>query len=292
MSLLTIVALALVVVVVVAVLRTHARGRREPQLPPGDLEPTKASVDAQPARPAPRTEPPQPAEPPPVESTRATIPPMVAEALASEPVSASESDPVTVRPPAHATVPPPATVTVPAPALATVPPPAPATVPPPAPATVRPPAPATVPPPAPATVPRPAPATVRPPAHVPAPAPVPVSAAVAAPAPAAAVTVGTDRASIEAGDPERKKARKLARLLVSEIKLYNEKLVAEGFAAGDLYTRLKDPIDQSIVVFKRRVPEAVRAEFDYMHDELVRQFAAGDASKLGAHYASLRQTPA
>ena len=113
-----------------------------------------------------------------------------------------------------------------------------------------------------------------------------------APAPCAPAAVpakaGAADASIEADDPERKKARKLARLFVSEIELYNEKLVAEGLVAGDLYTRLKDPIEQSIVVFHRRVPEAVRA--DYMHDELVRQLAGGDESKLGTLYASLRRT--
>jgi hypothetical protein len=103
------------------------------------------------------------------------------------------------------------------------------------------------------------------------------------------VSAPADRAAFEADDPERKKARKLARLFVSEIKLYNEELVAEGFAAGDLYTRLKDPIDQSVVVFRRRVPEAVRAEFDYLHDELVRQLAGGDASKLGPHYVRPRR---
>jgi hypothetical protein len=210
MSVLTIAVLALAVVIVV--LRTVARGRREPLLPPGDLEPTRATVDAQRAKPEPRTEPPEPAEPP-VESTRPTIPPMVVEALASEPESTSEAAPAGV------------------PALASVPAPAPAAVP---------------------------------------------------------AKTGADHASIEADDPERKKARKLARLFVSEIKLYNEKLVAEGLAAGDLYTRLKDPIEQSIVVFKRRVPEAVRA--DYIHEELVRQLAGGDESKLGAHYASLRRT--
>ena len=96
--------------------------------------------------------------------------------------------------------------------------------------------------------------------------------------------MAAERAAIEAEDPERKKARKLARLMVSEIKLYNEQLVADGLAAGDLYARLKEPIDQSLVVFQRRVPDAVRAEFDYMHDELVRQLGKGDASKLGPDY--------
>ena len=35
-------------------------------------------------------------------------------------------------------------------------------------------------------------------------------------------------------------ARRLARLLISEIKLYNEKKVDEGRASSDLYERLKD----------------------------------------------------
>jgi len=126
----------------------------------------------------------------------------------------------------------------------------------------------------------------------PAPAPAPEAVVTPAPPPApepaatpfVAVIAPADRASIEAEDPDRKKARKLARLFVSEIKLYNEKLVAEGRAAGDLYARLKDPIDQSLIAFERRVAEAVRAEFDYMHDELVRQLAEGEAGKLGAHY--------
>jgi hypothetical protein len=122
------------------------------------------------------------------------------------------------------------------------------------------------------------------------PVPADEAATVPPPAPEAAVTpvapvvAAADRASIEAEDPERKKARKLARLFVSEIKLYNEKLVVEGRAAGDLYARLKDSIDQSLVAFERRIPEAVRAEFDYLHDELVRQLAEGDATKLGTHY--------
>jgi hypothetical protein len=105
--------------------------------------------------------------------------------------------------------------------------------------------------------------------------------AAAAPAPAAAIS---DRAAREAADPEHKKARKLARLFVSEIKLYNEKLVAEGAVSGHLYEKLKEPIDQSLALFDKRVPEAVRSDFDYMHDELVRQLAGGDPSKLGPGY--------
>jgi hypothetical protein len=262
MSVFTIGALAVAVVVVAVVLRAVVGGRRERQLPPPDLERRSASVDSERAETEPCAKPPEPSE---AESVRPTIPRMVANALASEPETEGEPEPATV------------------PTLASVP--APAPLPPPAPAPVAahadratieaedPPAPAPVP-------------TL---ASVPAPAPVPALASVPAPAPLpppapAPVAAHADRATIEAEDPERKKARKLARLFVSEIKLYNEKLVAEGAAAGDLYTRLKDPIDQSLVVFQRRVPAAVRAEFDYMHDELVRQLASGDESKLGPHY--------
>ena len=54
--------------------------------------------------------------------------------------------------------------------------------------------------------------------------------------------------------------------------------------SGDLYAKLKVPIDQSLARYKRRVPAEVRAAFDYMRDEIVRQLAKGDASKLGAGY--------
>ena len=71
---------------------------------------------------------------------------------------------------------------------------------------------------------------------------------------------------------------------MSEIKLYNEKLVGEGLAAGNLYASLKDPIDQALALFERRVPKEVRASFDYVRDELVRQLARGDETKLGPGY--------
>jgi hypothetical protein len=111
-------------------------------------------------------------------------------------------------------------------------------------------------------------------------APAPLVAAATAARPAA----DSPSAALEAGDPQHKSARKLARLLVSEIKLYNEKLVADGLAASDLYGHLKEPIDQSFALFEKRIPEAVRASFDYVTDELVRQLAGGDASKLGPGY--------
>lgn len=76
-------------------------------------------------------------------------------------------------------------------------------------------------------------------------------------------------------------ARRLARLLISEIKLYNEDQVAEGRRNRDLYHRLKDDIDRSRQIYEERVHESVRETSDYFQQELVRSLAGGDARALG-----------
>ncbi len=78
-------------------------------------------------------------------------------------------------------------------------------------------------------------------------------------------------------------ARRFARLLVSEIKLYNAAKVNEGRRSFDLYQRLKDEIDRSRKVYDKRVSPAVATKFDYFYDELVQTLAEGDAAKLGAN---------
>ena len=76
-------------------------------------------------------------------------------------------------------------------------------------------------------------------------------------------------------------ARRLARLLVSEIKLYNEEQVEEGRRGRDIYERLKEDIDRSRQMYEERVDERVRNKTDYFYQELVRILAAGDAKALG-----------
>lgn len=76
-------------------------------------------------------------------------------------------------------------------------------------------------------------------------------------------------------------ARRFARLLVSEIKLYNAAKVNEGRRNFDLYERLKDEIDRSRKVYDKRVSPAVATRFDYFYDELVQTLAEGDPAKLG-----------
>jgi hypothetical protein len=84
-------------------------------------------------------------------------------------------------------------------------------------------------------------------------------------------------------DPGRavEDARRLARLLVSEIKLYNEKKVEEGRANLDLYDRLKDDIERSRQVYNERTPDSVRLDTNFFQDELVRILADGRPEVLG-----------
>jgi len=85
--------------------------------------------------------------------------------------------------------------------------------------------------------------------------------------------------------PEQQKAhddaKRFARLVVSEIKLYNEAKVAEGRKSKDIYERLKEDIERGRQMYHDRVPAPVRDSTNYFYDELVRILAGGDASALG-----------
>jgi hypothetical protein len=82
-------------------------------------------------------------------------------------------------------------------------------------------------------------------------------------------------------DTRREEARRLARLLVTEIKLYNEEKVEQSRERGNIYGALREEIDRSRRIFEERVAPELRAEADYFHDELVRILAGGDSSTLG-----------
>jgi hypothetical protein len=79
-------------------------------------------------------------------------------------------------------------------------------------------------------------------------------------------------------------AHRFARLLVVEIKLYNEEEVEEGRRQGDLYRRLKTDIDRSREMYEKRARPIVKVETDYLHEELVRILGLGDPGVLGPDY--------
>jgi len=96
---------------------------------------------------------------------------------------------------------------------------------------------------------------------------------------------------IEVADDERRShsdARRFARLLVSEIRLYNEQKVVEGREAGEIYESLKEAIDRSREMYDKRVLPEVASRFDYFHYELVNNLADGDEEKLGASYMAVK----
>ncbi len=77
-------------------------------------------------------------------------------------------------------------------------------------------------------------------------------------------------------------AKRFARLLVSEIKLYNEQKVQAGRRDKNLYGLLRDDIDKSREMYEKRVSPNVAAKVDYFYDELVKILSDNQVSALGA----------
>jgi hypothetical protein len=114
--------------------------------------------------------------------------------------------------------------------------------------------------------------------------PVPVTEAQPAVgiAPVRAPAAGFDISQLsEAEQKAHKDARRFAKLLVSDIELYNKAELAEGRKNKDLYNRLKLDIERSREAFEQRFGKTVGKQFDYFHDELVRTLAGNDPSLLG-----------
>jgi len=93
-------------------------------------------------------------------------------------------------------------------------------------------------------------------------------------------------ASAESGpeDELHRRARRFAKLLVDEIKLYNQAKVAEGKRNSDLCSRLKDDIDKSRATYDKRYASTAVASADYFTQELVRNLADNDPSLLGRDF--------
>jgi hypothetical protein len=121
----------------------------------------------------------------------------------------------------------------------------------------------------------------------------PLHAANARPAQAAAAAAAMSAAagwggttSIPAGqDGElHRKAQRFARLLMDEIKLYNQAKVVEGRKNHDLYDRLKEDIEKSRATYQKRYGNTSAASADYFSQELIRSLAEDDVSLLGSNF--------
>jgi hypothetical protein len=84
-----------------------------------------------------------------------------------------------------------------------------------------------------------------------------------------------------ASGDEEESARRYARLLLSEIRMYNEPLVDAGRRSRDLLSRLGGEIARARRLYEARIPSSVMLRADYFDQELVRTLADGDRSLLG-----------
>ncbi len=81
-----------------------------------------------------------------------------------------------------------------------------------------------------------------------------------------------------------RKAQRFARLLVDEIKLYNQAKVAEGRKNKNLYDRLKEAIEKSRATYQKRYGNTVAVSGNYFQHEIIRSLAEDDLSIMGANF--------
>jgi hypothetical protein len=94
-------------------------------------------------------------------------------------------------------------------------------------------------------------------------------------------------ASAEAAPQDQEihnKAKRFAKLLVDEIKLYNQEKVAQGKQNKNLYDVLRDDIDKSRATYEKRYSSTAAAAGNYFNKELIRALVDNDASLLGSNY--------
>ena len=112
------------------------------------------------------------------------------------------------------------------------------------------------------------------------PSPAGASATTASPGGSTTVPPATS-AMTQITDGVAAAARRTARLLVSEIRLFHEPAVNEGRRHRNLLARLAPEIEKARQAYNEQVPAGVRDNTDYFHQELIKTLAGGDAALLG-----------
>lgn len=73
--------------------------------------------------------------------------------------------------------------------------------------------------------------------------------------------------SLDTADPDAvEKAKRLARIIVSDIALYNPEAVREGIIKGTFFELLKEDIEEGRRLYERRVPDTIRQQKDYYQE--------------------------
>jgi len=116
--------------------------------------------------------------------------------------------------------------------------------------------------------------------------PAAAHAAAAGAATAAAPAVDTHAALSPEDAETHRKAQRFARLLVDEIKLYNQAKVAEGRRNRDIYDRLKEDIEKSRATYQKRFGSTAAGSAEYFREALIGNLAEEDVSLMGPHFKS------
>lgn len=126
-------------------------------------------------------------------------------------------------------------------------------------------------------------------------APPPVAAAATEAAPQEAAPVIPEPAVSAAAQPSldglpaedqelHRKAKRFAKLLVDEIKLYNQAKVAEGRQSREIYKLLREDIEKSRATYDKRYGGTPVASAAYFNEEVVRILADNDRALLGSDF--------
>jgi hypothetical protein len=112
-------------------------------------------------------------------------------------------------------------------------------------------------------------------ATIPQPSARPAAAAATELAPWGGVAAGTAEA-----DPRREEARRFARLVATDIRLYNEEAVVVGRRQRDLTRRLGEQLQRGREAFSQRFPDLGADGLKLLDDAYVQVLAGGDASLI------------
>jgi predicted Zn finger-like uncharacterized protein len=89
-----------------------------------------------------------------------------------------------------------------------------------------------------------------------------------------------DIPKVDEADPEAvEKARRFARIIVSDIALYNQEAVIEGLKHGTFYEVLKNDINEGRELYEGRIPVVIRGKRDYYQEAFDNFLAAAQKKK-------------
>jgi hypothetical protein len=79
----------------------------------------------------------------------------------------------------------------------------------------------------------------------------------------------TEAATRMIGDPAaHEAAKRLARIIISDIALYNQRAVEEGVRNGTIHDVLRDEIQEGKKLYERRVPAEIVSSTDYYREAI------------------------